>query len=213
MNIYGCIEDKNLPQEFGNLKIIKLNMGEIKMKITCPRCKRRMRIRRGERKSCYCGKYLDYRTFFRKKIPYDVYLLDANVFIYAFSGNDYKARSCRRIIFFNSNNIKIGTTHLVLDEIGRNIRSQIPTNIILYKTGIIFDELLNTSSNFLKQPSEVDLSLINASIEHPEIHGLVTYDMDFSNVAAAGMVDKRSSRKFWLGNAEKFTSKKLKMYN
>lgn len=193
--------------------IFFINMGVDNMKITCPRCKRRIRLRRRDRKKCHCGKHLDFRTFFRKKISYDVYLLDANVFIYAFNDNGFKAKTCRKIIFLNSDNIKIGTTQKILGEVGKNIITRIPNNIIVYKTGKINDELINTSTNYLKQPSREDYSLINASLEHPEIHGLITYDNDFSNIAAAGLINKRSSRKFWLGNAENFASKKLRLSN
>ena len=183
------------------------------MKITCPRCKRRIKIRRGEQRNCACGKYLDYRTFFKKRIPYDVFLLDANVFIYAFENDNLKAQACKKIIYSNSESIKIGTTNDVLNEIGEEIQSQLPNGLIRYSTGKIEDELLHTRASCLKQPSEADMSLLKASIEHPEIHGLITYDYDFQNIATAGIVSRRSSRKFWLGDAEKFVLKKLRYNN
>jgi len=180
------------------------------MKITCPRCKRRIKLRRGEKHNCICGKYLDYRTFFNKKIPYDVYLIDANIFIYAFKYYNKKSKACRKIIFTNADNIKIGTTYNILNELGIKIQSQLPTNIIKYSIGNLQDELLDIKTNFLKQPSEADKSLLKASIDHPEIHGLITYDADFRNIGAAGIVNKKSSRQFWLGNAENFVLKKLR---
>ena len=87
------------------------------MKITCPQCKRRIRIRRGENVSCKCGSQLSYMQFFRDMISYVVYLIDANILIYAENKKDKRSASCRKVLKFNSPSIKIGTTDVILDEI------------------------------------------------------------------------------------------------
>ena len=177
------------------------------MKITCPICKRRIRIRRGETIKCRCNNAINYRHFFNKKISYDVYLVDANIFIYMINKNMNHGGSCKKVLSFSSDNILIGTTEKVLGEVGESISDIDITNIKVYKTGKINEKLMDLKTNMLKQPSEVDFSLIQAAIEHPEIKGLITYDKDFGNIAASGLIEHRSARKFWLGNAKEFLGK------
>ena len=40
-----------------------------------------------------------------------------------------------------------------------------------------------------------------------EIKGIITYDRDFGRIATKGIVQKRSSTNFWLGNAGEFLRK------
>jgi len=51
------------------------------------------------------------------------------------------------------------------------------------------------------------LSLVQAAYEHPEVRGIITYDIDFTRIATAGLVEKKASMKFWLGNAKEFVEK------
>jgi hypothetical protein len=44
-------------------------------------------------------------------------------------------------------------------------------------------------------------------MEHAEIKGIITYDRDFSRIATQGLVQRRSSTKFWLGTASEFLKK------
>ena len=65
-------------------------------------------------------------------------------------------------------------------------------------------------TNKLKQPSEKDLSLIQAPIDHPEIAGIITYDRDFKAIATSGLISSKSSRyasNFFVGNAIEFLEK------
>jgi predicted nucleic acid-binding protein len=177
------------------------------MKVTCPQCKRRVRVRRGEDVTCKCNKKLNYMHFFRKKINYVVYLLDANIFIYAENKKDKRNKSCKKIPIFNSPRIRIGTTDVIIDEIKKNEKIEVSKKIKIYKTGRISDELKILKTNYLKQPSKADLSLVQAAIEHAEIKGIITYDRDFGRIATKGIVQKRSSTDFWLGNADEFLKK------
>ncbi|MFW6149354.1 MAG: type II toxin-antitoxin system VapC family toxin [Atribacterota bacterium] len=177
------------------------------MKVTCSQCKRRVRLRRGEEYICRCGNKLNYMSFFRKKISYVVYLLDANIFIYSENKKDTRNKTCKKILKFNSPKIKIGTTDVILEEIKENKKIMVPENVKIYNTGKISDELAHLRTNYLKQPSLADLSLVQAAIEHAEIKGIVTYDKDFGRIATKGVIQKRSSSNFWLGNARDFLKK------
>ena len=177
------------------------------MKITCPYCKRRIQIKRGEEILCKCNNKLYYSKFFKDKIKYIVYLIDANILIYADNKDDKRGYECKKILNFNSSKIKIGTTDIILDEVKENKNIRIDDNIIVYNTGKIYDTIKDLKTNYLKQPSKADLSLVQAAIEHAEIKGIITYDKDFSRIATRGVIQKKSSSSFWLGNANQFLRK------
>ena len=177
------------------------------MKITCPYCKRRIRIRRGEEIRCKCNRKLHYMQFFRDKIRYVVYLIDANILIYAENKRDKRSVSCQKVLKFSSPKIKIGTTDVILDEVKKNKNIKISEKIKIYTTGKISDELKDLKTNYLKQPSKADLSLVQTAIEHAEIKGIITFDRDFSRIATRGVIQKKSSSSFWLGNASQFLKK------
>jgi predicted nucleic acid-binding protein len=177
------------------------------MKITCPYCKRRIRIRRGDEILCKCNKKLHYMKFFKGKISFIVYLIDANILIYAENKHDKRSKNCQKILKINSSKIKIGTTDIIIDEVKKDSNINISEKIKIYKTGKISEELKNLKTNYIKQPSNADLSLVQAAIEHPEIKGIITFDRDFSRIATRGLIQKKSSSSFWLGNATEFLKK------
>jgi len=177
------------------------------MKVTCPFCKRRIRIKRGEEITCRCNNKLHYTKFFKNKIKYIVYLIDANILIYSDNKKDKRFNDCKKILDFNSSKIKIGTTDVILDEVKENKNIKINDNVKIYKTGKIYDQIKDLKTNYLKQPSTADLSLVQAAIEHAEIKGIITYDKDFSRIATRGVIQKKSSSNFWLGNAGQFLMK------
>lgn len=189
------------------LKGGKISTGDYYMKITCPSCKRRMKLQRGEKRQCRCGNWLDYRSFFRLRTPYDVYLLDANIMIYAKDNPTYQGEMCRKILSVKTASIHMGTTTEIIKEIGPIVKKQLPETIHIYKSGKLLRTLERLKATGFKQPSQADLSLIQAAIEHPEIHGIITYDQDFNRIATAGFVEKHSSRKFLIINAAKFIKK------
>ena len=59
----------------------------------------------------------------------------------------------------------------------------------------------------MKQPSKIDLHLIQIAIDHPEIKGIITYDQDFKNIATVGLIQKKGGT-FWVGDARDFLKKK-----
>jgi hypothetical protein len=66
---------------------------------------------------------------------------------------------------------------------------------------------LNYSTRSVKQASFfADLSLIQAAREHPEVRGIVTYDVDFKNIATAGLVRTKEGR-FFVGTADEVLKK------
>ena len=177
------------------------------MKVTCPTYKRRVRIRRGATRKCSCGYTMAYRSFFRQIIYYDVYLIDANIIIYALESSDERARACQEILQLKPGDIRIGVTQRILGELSGINHHQLPKSLIVYRAGTLQPHLLSLKTNYLKQPSEADISMIQAAVQHPEIKGIITYDRDFERVAAQGMVEKHSTRKFWLGDASLFLKK------
>ncbi len=149
--------------------------------------------------SCKCGYIFNYSKYFGKP---GIYLVDANIIIYALEKEDYRNKSCRKIL----NREDIATTRRVLEEVHRDFKN----NLKIYTVRRISKELRELRTNTLKQPSEADLSLIQAAIDHPEVAGIITYDKDFKNIATAGLIQTKSSQfspKFWVGNAREFLEK------
>lgn len=177
------------------------------MKVTCPQCKRRVNIKRGEEYTCKCNQKINYMKFFKKRINYIVYLADANIFIYSDNEKDFRHVICKKVFKFDNPRLKIGTTDVIIDEIKENQNINIPDDFLIYKIGKISDYIRNLKTNYLKQPSKADLSLLQAAINHPEIKGIITYDRDFGRIATKGVIQKKSSSDFWLGNAAEFLRK------
>ena len=167
------------------------------MKVTCPNCKRRIRVKR-ERiiKKCKCGYQFTYEECFGHLSK--IYLVDANIFIYSINNDKHRGIYCNKVIMEDN----IATTDIVF----REIRGPVPSNIKIYKTGKISDDIREIHTNRLKQPSIQDLSLIQVSIKRPEIAGIITYDRDFKDIATAGLVLLQSEKgtNFWVGNAKEF---------
>ena len=84
---------------------------------------------------------------------------------------------------------------------------KIPESVIIYNISNIFNDIKELKTNFLKQPSKTDLSLLQAAFENPEIYGIITYDKDFYRIATSGILEKKSNKKFWLGTAKQFLNR------
>ncbi len=177
------------------------------MKVTCPHCKRRMRLFRNRKNSCACGTLLNYRHFLHEKIAYDVYLVDANILIYALDSRSTRRKYCQAILAMQLESMSIATTQQILEEVGSAIEQQLSDTLLVYHIGVITNDLKEIKTNVLKQPSIADLSLVQAAYEHPEVRGIITYDNDFARIATAGLVERKASVKFWLGNAKEFVEK------
>jgi predicted nucleic acid-binding protein len=177
------------------------------MKVTCPHCKRRIHIYQSKKNACACGKLLNYRHYLHEKIAYDAYLVDANILIYAFENRSARRKYCQAILTLNTQSISIATTRQIIEEVGSVIEQKLPQMLLIYTVGLIPNDLTEIKTNFFKQPSIADLSLVQAAYEHPEVRGIITYDKDFARIATAGLVERKSSVKFWLGNAKEFVEK------
>jgi predicted nucleic acid-binding protein len=149
---------------------------------------------------CQCGQEFDYSTYYKGDTP--VYLVDANILIYAIQNNPQHGKACQGLIF-SSNSFQLGTTDMVRLE----IKQELPCELKVYTVKAIDQELkeLFTGKTF-KQPSLTDLSLIQAARQHPEIRGIITYDLDFKNIATAGLVHTKEGR-FFVGTADEVLKK------
>jgi hypothetical protein len=167
------------------------------MKVTCPKCKRRIRIKSNflQCPNQNCG--YDERFANYKKLG-KIYLVDANIIINALNKNPQSGTECQEILLRSD----IATTEQVISEIRNHDKD--PCHV--FKVQKISANVKELKANMMKQPSEVDLSLIQAAIDNPGIIGIISYDADFFNVAAKGIVMSKSSKPsgFWVGTAKDF---------
>jgi rRNA-processing protein FCF1 len=169
------------------------------MRVTCPKCKRRIRLIKSRKITCKCGHEFPFKTYFGEE---RIYLLDANVIIYALNKKSGHYKSCKKFLSMPN----FATTERVMNEIKQNLE----TRLKIYKVKEVSSELKELKSIKIKQPSEKDLSLIQAAIDHPEIGGIITYDQDFKAIATSGFIQSKSSKfasQFFVGNAEVFQKK------
>jgi len=173
------------------------------MKVTCPNCKRRIKLKKSREITCpKCKHIFDYVQYFGRE---GFYLLDANIFIYAKNNHPQHGNFCSSVLSMKN----IATTEDVINELPVKTIESLNRNFKVYKVKKISDEVKEIKSSTEKQPSQYDLSLLQASIEHPEILGIITYDYDFRNIASGGLVDKKSGykTKFVVCNAEELIKK------
>jgi predicted nucleic acid-binding protein len=165
------------------------------MRRTCPQCSRMIRLKKSREIRCKCGYEFEYRSYF-KGDP-QVYLVDANVLIYTIDNNPVHGKACQQLVF-SHNSFQLGTTNRVLLE----VKQELPCVLKVYRVKDIDQRLreLFTERTF-KQASLADLSLIQAARQHPEVCGIITYDVDFKNIAAAGLVRTKEGR-FFVGTAD-----------
>lgn len=133
------------------------------------------------------------------------YLVDANVVLYALNNDERWGKACDRAV----NMLPIATTKRVFKEIRRHC----PYYMKLYTVRDIEPAVAELHANRVKQPTEADLSLIQAAIDHPEIKGIISYDSDLKAVAATGIISKRSSHMnsvFIVGTADEVLRKENK---
>ncbi|DAC72824.1 MAG TPA: hypothetical protein DSN98_03325 [Thermoplasmata archaeon] len=150
---------------------------------------------------------MNYQHFLHEKIAYDVFLVDANILIYAFESRSARRKYCQAILGMHASSLYVATTRQIIDEVGSVVAQQLPEGLLIFNIGLISGDLTEIKTNFLKQPSIADLSLVQAACEHPEVRGIITYDKDFARIATAGLIERKSSAKFWLGDAKQFVEK------
>jgi len=165
------------------------------MHATCERCSRRIRIHNRRVIRCVCGHELSHKRFYGTSKP--VYLLDANIFLYSHNVTPWVGSLCRRI--FVEQHDGIATTDRVMDELpclgGYYV-------IKVFDVKALSEEVDAMRYDELRPLSVADKSLIQCSIEHPEIAGIVTYDADIRGVCPASLI--KSDRPFFIGDALAF---------
>ena len=169
------------------------------MKITCPKCKRHIRLKKSRNIICKCGHDFPYSSYFGKD---RIFLVDANIIIHAINNDAHYWQSCKKVLSM----LNIATTDKVFNETNYDLK----TPLKIYKVKEISKELKDMKTNTLKQPSDKDLSLIQAAIDHPEVGGIITYDNDFKAIATSGLIGSKSSKsasQFFVGNVEEFLKK------
>ena len=170
------------------------------MRITCPRCSRRIRLIKSRQMLCQCGYEFEYSTYYKGETP--VYLVDANILIYALQNDVNHGKACQTLVM-TPGPFVLGTTEAVLSE----IKQELPCALKVYKVKVVEQELQELfTEKTVKQASLADLSLIQAAREHPEARGIVTYDADFKNLATAGLVRTKEGR-FFVGTADEVLRK------
>jgi len=151
------------------------------MKLTCPECRRRIKIKRSRHITCHCGHLFNCESLYGRP---QQYLVDANIVLYAINKDERYGKYCEKVL----DHLKIATTKRVFAEL-KNYRGD---HIHIYDVKEISPEIAELHTNRMKQPTEADLSLIQAAVNRPEIKGIISYDSDIKAVAASGIVDKLS---------------------
>ena len=167
------------------------------MKINCPECKRRVRIRRNNRfNTCKCGYQFPYRTSFSN--IKEKYLLDANVFIYAINNDQYRGKHCHEVL---TGAHPVATTGQVMDE----VKQYHNYSVKVYNVKKISPEVDALRYNSVKELSLADKSLIQCAIDHPEVVGIITNDKDIISVVPNHLI--KSEKTFFIGRANEFLKK------
>jgi hypothetical protein len=172
------------------------------MKVTCPVCKRHFRLRKSRNMHCMCGHVFSFSDVLSKE---RVFLLDANVFLYALNNDPAYGRDCMEVLLLGL----VATTEQVLAEVHQDFKP----SLLIYTIKTIAPEVKELQASSFKQPSDVDLSLLQAALDHPEVCGIITYDADFKAIATAGFIQSKScksSSEFWVGTAREFLKRMKK---
>lgn len=164
------------------------------MKVNCPECHRRIRIRKKNRiNTCKCGYEFSHTRCFGN--GRDVYLLDANVFIYAINNDRFRGKHCRSV--FNSSHSVATTNHVI-----KEVKQKNDYRVKIYSVKEISKEVNELRYNSIKKLSKADKSLIQCAIDNPEISGIITNDPDIKNVVPSRLI--RSEKKFFIGRPNEF---------
>jgi len=127
-----------------------------------------------------------------------VYLVDANIFIYALNNDERYGKHCQIAL-----SESVATTEQVLAE----VKQENIYNIRVYKVKKISPEVnaLRYENDKMKTLSEADKSLIQCAIDNPEICGIITNDFDIKSVVPDHLI--KSEVKFFVGRPHEFLKK------
>lgn len=173
------------------------------MRKTCPKCKRRIRIKNKREVKCKCGYEFSHNKCFG--LGNETYLVDANIFLYALNRDRFYGRYCSDTLAHCGKTL--ATTVQVMQEIKQPNNFAVKI-IDVKKISPEVDELHYDTQQDL---SLADKSLIQCAIDHPEIIGIISYDMDIRNVVPTQLI--KSEKKFFVGNAQDFLKKTNQLTN
>jgi predicted nucleic acid-binding protein len=168
------------------------------MKVNCPKCKRRVRIRKSKRDvKCPCGFEFSHRKFFGDA---DRYLIDTNIFLYAINRDQYYGDYCRQLLSCVG---ELVTTNHVIDEIKQFCEFKVK----VYEIDEISPEVAELRYGDERyELSIADRSLIQCAIDYPEIGGIITYDADIKSVVPSRLI--KTDKPFFIGTADAFLKKR-----
>ena len=172
------------------------------MKVTCPKCKRRVRLEKSRNVHCVCGHEFVYMRLAHKEKRF---LVDANIVLYAHNKDPVRGRDCEQVLLV----ARVAATPQVLEE----VRPSCTPTLFVYTVKEISPLLRELWTDRSKQPSTADLSLIQAALDNPEVCGIITYDRDFKAIAARGFIRSQSSKTaddFWVGTAREYLERTAK---
>ena len=169
----------------------------VRMKANCPECKRRVRIRKNTRdNTCKCGHEFLYSRHF-EIVP--IYLIDANVFIYAINKDKYHGKCCHELLTISTN---LATTKQVISE----VKQYNPYRIRYIIVKKISEEVHELRYNSIKELSVADKSLIQCAIDNPHVAGIITNDYDIKSVVPERLI--RNEKAFFIGRPNEFLKKR-----
>jgi len=168
------------------------------MKVTCPKCKRRIRIRNQRVIDCDCGHQFSHRKFYG---DVNTYLVDTNIFIYALNEDRWNGEACKNVL-----NMFIGelsTTIHVIDELLRPCKYIVKVLDVKNLSPEVMELRYGEEKKTL---SLADKSLIQCAIDNPYVGGIITYDIDIKSVVPSRLI--RSEKPFFIGTADEFLKKR-----
>lgn len=135
-----------------------------------------------------------------------LFALDANIFLNAYNCHPEMGDACRWVL--ESSRVRICTTRQVLSEAYDTKGNRLPAQLELVEVGAIEGRIMDLRPAVsVKEPSEADRSLMQAVLNNPEIRGIVTFDPDFVNIAAAGLLTTWTGHKVEVLNAFELRSR------
>ena len=174
------------------------------MKKTCPKCKRRIRLRKNKREvKCKCGYEFSHNKYFGT--GNEIYLVDANIFLYALNKDKYYGRYCYETL------LQCGSVVATTVQVMQEIKQPNDIDVRTFDVKKISPEVNELHYDTAEDLSLADRSLIQCAIDHPEIIGIISYDMDIRNVVPTQLI--KSEKKFFVGNAQEFLKKTNRLTN
>jgi len=168
------------------------------MKTTCPKCKRRIRIKNKRVIDCSCGHQFSHKKFYG---DVNTYLVDANIFIYALNKDRKNGDACKNVLSMFCG--ELSTTTHVIDELLRPCEYTMKVFPVTELSPEVKELRYGDEHKTL---SLADKSLIQCAIDNPYVGGIITYDIDIKSVVPSRLI--RSEKPFFIGTADEFLKKR-----